>query len=253
MYGRQRFREAKKGATLFNKEIVKTLVFFPSNGLASAERFRICYHSEQNYYHSEHLRRENSIKRVGSVFCTFKYGASRKSNPRVGLKKPIMKIFKTILIVTTVLFTTISFQSCKDACDDVVCQNGGTCDEGICDCAVGFEGTSCATLSRDKFIGSYSVAENCGSYTDAYDSNIAISSLNDLSIGITNLFDWYENPVIGTMTSATTFVINAQDPDNDLPISGSGEINSAGLVIVTFAVGDASTGMLDCTANFTLK
>ncbi len=42
-----------------------------------------------------------------------------------------------------------------DSCDTIVCLNDSTCNSGICDCSLGFEGNDCSIDSRDKFIGFY--------------------------------------------------------------------------------------------------
>lgn len=39
----------------------------------------------------------------------------------------------------------ISLNSCNDPCEDVTCENGGTCVDGGCDCPEGFTGTNCET------------------------------------------------------------------------------------------------------------
>lgn len=39
----------------------------------------------------------------------------------------------------------LCFTSCKDACEDVTCENGGTCNDGDCNCPNGFTGTNCET------------------------------------------------------------------------------------------------------------
>jgi hypothetical protein len=82
------------------------------------------------------------------------------------------------------------FASCgKDECKDVVCQNGGTCEDGVCncvnkfhgercelepcynvvclndgvcengdcECSAGYEGSDCSIESREKFLGNYLV------------------------------------------------------------------------------------------------
>lgn len=54
-----------------------------------------------------------------------------------------MKLLKTSLLLLAVLCLVLSTQSCKDECDDVLCQNGGTCNEGNCDCPDGFSGPNC--------------------------------------------------------------------------------------------------------------
>jgi hypothetical protein len=75
-----------------------------------------------------------------------------------------MKNLKSILLagfLTVGAFSSAVFTSCNpDACKDVVCQNGGTCTDGTCACPTGFEGSNCETLSRAKFLGTYSGNEN---------------------------------------------------------------------------------------------
>jgi len=57
-------------------------------------------------------------------------------------------------------------QSCEEAdslinpCSDIVCENGGTCDSGTCDCPDGFSGTNCET--EDLCITNPIVCENGG-------------------------------------------------------------------------------------------
>ena len=59
-----------------------------------------------------------------------------------------------ILIFITLIGGILSF-SCTDKCKDITCNNGGTCNDGKCSCAPGFEGNNCSTASRDKFIGTW--------------------------------------------------------------------------------------------------
>ncbi len=55
----------------------------------------------------------------------------------------------------------LNLSSCTpEVCDDVVCANEGICSGGVCLCQEGYEGVRCESMSRDKFLGTYSVAEN---------------------------------------------------------------------------------------------
>lgn len=78
-----------------------------------------------------------------------------------------MRKTQKILFIILFLFSSFSvvtYISClkKDACSNVICLNGGACDGGKCQCLVGFEGPICDTLSRDKFVFSYSGGDSCG-------------------------------------------------------------------------------------------
>ena len=50
---------------------------------------------------------------------------------------------KLLLQLLFTLFTSILFFACDDPCEDVICENGGTCIEGICDCPDQFIGSQC--------------------------------------------------------------------------------------------------------------
>ncbi|MEM7375356.1 MAG: hypothetical protein AAF587_42565 [Bacteroidota bacterium] len=58
-----------------------------------------------------------------------------------------MTNFQFILTRLFVLVFVLLMTSCSlfDPCADVVCENGGMCNEGDCACAEGYEGESCAT------------------------------------------------------------------------------------------------------------
>lgn len=50
---------------------------------------------------------------------------------------------KAIHFFYSILFIAFLQYSCTDPCEEVVCQNGGTCIEGTCDCPEGFIGPNC--------------------------------------------------------------------------------------------------------------
>lgn len=77
-----------------------------------------------------------------------------------------MKMMKNIsltALLSVALIGSVTFTSCnRDECKDVVCQNGGVCneDDGSCTCATGYEGALCTTKS---FLGSWKGNDVCGS------------------------------------------------------------------------------------------
>ena len=58
------------------------------------------------------------------------------------------------------LFLSLPLFQCVDPCQDVACVNG-SCDEGICACAAGWEGTLCDVRLSDRFSGQWSGNFNC--------------------------------------------------------------------------------------------
>lgn len=51
---------------------------------------------------------------------------------------------KLLILISVSLFTTLALTSCND-CRKIDCQNGGTCNDGACDCLKGYEGEHCET------------------------------------------------------------------------------------------------------------
>lgn len=76
-----------------------------------------------------------------------------------------MKNFKNLLaasFLTIGAFASTMMVSCNpDPCKDVVCSNGGTCDDvtGACTCPAGYIGASCETKTNASFVGTWSAKE----------------------------------------------------------------------------------------------
>jgi len=69
---------------------------------------------------------------------------------------------KNLFYLSLTLFV-LNFSSCSK-CKDVTCNNGGTCEDGICACLTGFSGTNCEI--EDKCITSNVVCNNDGVCVD---------------------------------------------------------------------------------------
>lgn len=154
-------------------------------------------------------------------------------NSKVGI------VLATVIVVS-LAFTSMLFQSCKKKaikyndttlirpCDNVVCFNGGTCKDGLCICAAGFEGAQCKTPWNEKFVGTYVANDQC-SVSNLYNVSIAPVAGKADGLNLVNL---------GTICSAATlnatitpektvFSIPMQKTCGDIYISGIGNINSS--------------------------
>ncbi len=92
----------------------------------------------------------------------------------------------------------------KDPCDNTVCENGGTCIDGVCECAFGYDGEFCenelfgTSLTIDSLeILSYPDPTSSELWDSDYDSS-DVQSNPDILIRI---FIYYHNP--GTYGSST--------------------------------------------------
>ncbi|MCG8332224.1 MAG: calcium-binding EGF-like domain-containing protein [Chitinophagales bacterium] len=59
-----------------------------------------------------------------------------------------------MLLLSALLFATCSKEddSPPDPCEGIVCENGGSCVNGVCDCPEGWEGADCTTKSTPSSI-----------------------------------------------------------------------------------------------------
>jgi hypothetical protein len=113
-----------------------------------------------------------------------------------------MNQIKKVLLtaIATVGVFSATFTSCTpDPCKDVICNNGGSCLDGACQCASGFEGTNCETSSRAKFIGNYTVLDTAQAVA-SYSCTITASSTDPTKVIISNPANLN---LIGTNTSVT--------------------------------------------------
>jgi len=64
----------------------------------------------------------------------------------------MLKIYSIILLAIA-----LTFIGCvgEDLCENITCLNEGICNNGDCECPLGFEGATCETESRTKFLGFY--------------------------------------------------------------------------------------------------
>ena len=152
-----------------------------------------------------------------------------------------------------------AFTGCNtDACKDVECGDFGTCLEGDCVCDAGYEGTDCATLSKDKFLGTsgaaatYAVSDNCtGSGAATYTVVMSPSSTDDTKVLLADFWEFFTNPVEATIDGEKITIAN-QDPDSDgYTVEGSGTYAS-NVITFSYSITEVSSGDVDtCTSTWT--
>lgn len=85
-----------------------------------------------------------------------------------------MKLLKPALFTSLLFFafiSTVLYSSCeKNACNDVSCQNGGSCNVGVCRCPTGYENTQCQTKSIARYLGLYTGYTTCDNSALVIDS-----------------------------------------------------------------------------------
>ncbi len=132
-----------------------------------------------------------------------------------------------------------------DPCDTIVCLNGGTCITGNCNCADGYEGTTCETVERQKFLGLFSVIEECNPGTYVYDINITAGTTID-RINVAN-FGGYGVVVYGVVDG--TSVVFPQQSNEIGGFSGNGSI-VGNILTVSYTV-NLGISSFDCVMTCT--
>lgn len=163
-----------------------------------------------------------------------------------------------LVLVCCLALGVMTFASCEsDPCEDVTCVNGTAVASGDncnCDCDAGYEGDDCTTLSRTKFVGTYTVADACSeSGAGTYTVTITASSTEVDKVLISNFWGAYSNNVIATVDGNTLTIAN-QDPDSDgYPVSGTGTYSATNNTItVNYTVTETASGDTDvCQATYT--
>jgi hypothetical protein len=120
-----------------------------------------------------------------------------------------MKFWKQYLVAAFVLIViagTAVFQSCeKNNCNNLTCQNGGSCGNGLCTCPAGWDGPTCIIRTVDRFLGAYAGSTYCNEGAPVIDSVFVIqdTSVSPLTVKVvlhTNRYD----TLIGTVNYNTT-------------------------------------------------
>lgn len=134
--------------------------------------------------------------------------------------------------------------SCEevDSCDllDVTCVRG-YCETGNCFCDSGFEGEDCSIESRKKFLGTYNVIERCPDLDTTWGYNIVVERniLDGAVVNITNLFSFDNYPINGYFSIVEATADQGAESftiKNQKPDDGEKGINGSGSISVVDSV-----------------
>ena len=170
------------------------------------------------------------------------------------MKQQMKSHLRTISLTAILLFaffaTTTYFSCKKDSCKSVACANGGVCTDGKCVCPSGYEGNYCETVNRDRYLGSWNVAEK-GTITNEAQYTISVEKGdNILELRIKNLRNLFTQDVHGWVKTDTVY-IPQQTINSIYSVVGNGIITDdkhfgdRGKLIVRYQVTDLTTGLVD--------
>ncbi|MFY0672908.1 MAG: hypothetical protein JXQ87_05865 [Bacteroidia bacterium] len=134
-------------------------------------------------------------------------------------------IFRFFVVLFSFSFFLI-IQSCGGACAGN-CGNG-ECEQGVCVCDEGWEGTTCNTSWSEKFIGSYEGK-------DCYDSGVVRYTINQTNRPDSIIFD---NQFHAIVKDGDNLIFPEQEANTDgvdFIFSGTGNITSSGVDMQLFS------------------
>ncbi len=135
----------------------------------------------------------------------------------------------------------------------VTCANGGSCIDDSCHCPAGYEGAACETMTRNKFISSWTVTEKGTlsaqrQYSVQINSNFA-TGIN--TVQLSNFYDFYSfNYFINATVSGDSIYVPLQHLEGKIFV-GAGYIHSDptfgqyGAITMRYMVTDSITGHVD--------
>ena len=123
--------------------------------------------------------------------------------------KTCVKTIVLSALSALVVFTGMTYTSCNpDKCKAITCAYGGVCTNGECTCATGYEGNQCEKVTRDKFTGTWEVAET-GTQTGFNRYTISIAPAEAIQeVGIFNFYNYIPMnlSVIANVSNDTLYI-----------------------------------------------
>ena len=130
------------------------------------------------------------------------------------------RFFPAVALVIVLAVSAIMYSSCKNKCGSTTCQNGGTCDNNVCVCPIGYSGNACQTGWADASIGTYTCVRSACTPAvtgiNTWQSSITKDATNGgYTVDISN-FNNSNTTVVATVDTA------AANGSQQITISGAG-------------------------------
>ncbi len=158
-------------------------------------------------------------------------------------------------LLTMGALSAVTYTACnKDACKDVVCQNGGVCNDGNCSCTFAYTGTKCESEVRASYYNTYKgngVDNEGDTYTNWRIKFYAVGT--DAKVMGMDLADGNNANVASltvTLQSATTFTVNSATVQG-VAYTGSGTVDATKASLTL--TGSDNTGTLTFTFSNMIK
>jgi hypothetical protein len=119
-----------------------------------------------------------------------------------------------------------------EKCLNVVCYNGGTCVDGLCQCPEGFEGSDCKSLWNSRYVGTYDAFDECAPGA-SYVVTVAplVNKANGIVLRNIGSVCLQQELVADITKEKTNIVVPLQKACNNLYISGTGSQTNNGSFI----------------------
>jgi len=119
-----------------------------------------------------------------------------------------MKTFLLTAMGVFAIFSTITLTSCKeDKCKTTICAYSGVCnDDGSCTCQTGYEGERCETITRSKFVGTYTVTED-GTSSNPAQYAVGVENGNAIDeVKIRNFYNLFNVEIFAKVKGDTIYI-----------------------------------------------
>ena len=167
-------------------------------------------------------------------------------------KENLLKFIFGSAIIAALALTVNSCTKDEDPCDEVTCQNGGSCNDGNCTCATGYQGSLCETEVREKFVATYECSNSClpGS---SWTCVISKSATGITKVVMTNMGNTPGLELIGTVDGNNITILSQTDNDNDgdsWTVEGTGSISGTTVTLNIQYTFNPSGTTLNCTESW---